>query len=248
MRGKSLLIVYRTLVFSSAWKKASLICVNWINNRRKQLKDSPCGKVVELLCNVPIVAGHEIDQPNSYQFFSWRTGPTYNRHRREHVQGRPGINHSNRQESKFLKFSSTLAPSAFSKKVARAHASDKKGCLSHTCMLVAIGMAIQKGNSQIIQAAVQDWCRRVSRGRLPVALGECTLNKVKVLIKAKILIKVKVLLKVVIQYNLFRSLHSDYCSFLQKTLFLFLARLRNVYAKLGYDTATSGTCECTSST
>ena len=50
----------------------------------------------------------------------------------------------------------------FLTKVARAHSSDKNGCMSH--LLMAIGVAIQKGNAQIVQAAVQDWYRRGVRG------------------------------------------------------------------------------------
>ena len=42
----------------------------------------------------------------------------------------------------------------FLNKVARAHSSDKNGCLAH--FLMAIGAAIQRGNAQIVQAAVQD--------------------------------------------------------------------------------------------
>ena len=46
----------------------------------------------------------------------------------------------------------------FLNRVARAHTSDRAGCLSH--LLMAMGVAIQKGNAQVVQAAVQDWYRR----------------------------------------------------------------------------------------
>ena len=50
----------------------------------------------------------------------------------------------------------------FLNKVARAHSSDKNVCLAH--LLMAIGVAIQRGNAQIVQSAVQDWYRRGVRG------------------------------------------------------------------------------------
>ena len=41
----------------------------------------------------------------------------------------------------------------FLTKVVRAHTSDKNGCMSH---FMAIGVAVQSGKAQIVQAAVQD--------------------------------------------------------------------------------------------